>query len=74
MLNYFLRFIYFNVICVGVLPACVSGHHLRLWFLLRQEEGIGSSRTAVLDGCELRMWVLRLEPRPSERMASTLNH
>ena len=61
------------IICVSVLPAHVSVHHLRPWFQLKLEE-VGSPGTGDMDGvshwvgarnlmgsfadCELNLWTL----------------
>lgn len=39
--------------CLGVLPASMSAHHLHAWSLQRPEEWVTSSRIGVTDGCEL---------------------
>ena len=38
--------------CISVLPNYVYTNHIRAWCLQRSEEGVGSPRTGVIDGCE----------------------
>lgn len=37
---------------MGVLPVCMSVHHLYAWCPQSLEEGVGDSVTGVLDHCE----------------------
>lgn len=36
-----------SFICIGVLPACTSRHHLCAWYLRKPDQGTGSLRTGV---------------------------
>lgn len=47
------RFLEFCFMCISVLPACMSMHHVRAWCPQRSDEAIGSPGTGVTDGCEL---------------------
>jgi hypothetical protein len=45
--------IFFKNLCAGVLPACMSVHHIHAWWLQRPEEkSIDSSGTGVADSWE----------------------
>lgn len=48
--SFFLRFINFYLMCMGVSPACLSVQHLRVWSQQRSEERDGSPRTEITDG------------------------
>jgi hypothetical protein len=54
--------------CIGVLLACLSVHHVHVWCLWRPEEGVGFPRIPP----ELK--VIGTEPGSSGRAASALNH
>lgn len=43
---------------MGVLPACLSVHHLQAW----PEEGAGFQEGGGTDNCESPIWVLGIEP------------
>lgn len=50
-------FIYllFYFICVGILPACISVHHMCARCLWRPEEAVGSPRTGFGDDFDLHV-------------------
>lgn len=40
-------------------PACMSLHHMRVWYPQKPEEGVGSPGTGVTDSCGLAaLWGL----------------
>lgn len=47
---------------MSILPACMHVHHVHAWYLQRSEEGIGSPRTRVTDGCEPLSEFKKLNP------------
>ena len=62
----------FYFMCMNVLPACLSVHHMSAWCPGKPEEGIRFPRTGVTDGCKtpsvcwelnrwwgLDLWLLR---------------
>jgi hypothetical protein len=48
-----LGFWFFLSVCMDVLPACISVHHLYAWCPQKPEEGIIFPGTEVTGGCEL---------------------
>ena len=50
------------IMCMGVLPTCMSFHHMLAWCFQRPEEGFEFPETKVIDGCELPFdcWELNL--------------
>jgi hypothetical protein len=55
---------YFYLMCISILPASLSVHHMCAWCPGRSEEGIGFPRTGVTDSHELLCgsWELSLAP------------
>ena len=41
--------LFFNFMCITILPACVSVHLLCFWYLLKPEDGIIFCRVGVID-------------------------
>lgn len=56
---------------MGVLPACIHAHHIRIWCPWRPVEGIGFPGTGITDSYELlgagKLWVPGLNPGPLEK-------
>lgn len=59
---------------MGVLPACISVHHMCVWYPRRTKESVGSPRTGATDGCEppyeFWEWKLVLKEQPVLRPAT----
>lgn len=56
---------------MGIVPACISLHHICAWFLQKSEEGIWSSGTGVAQ-LWAAMWQLGMEAGSSARASSVL--
>lgn len=57
------RFIYFNVMCLHVLSACMDLHH-GTWYPWRSKENIRFLEAGLRDGCELQYGFLKMNPDP----------
>lgn len=57
-------YLYFYFICVGILPVCISVHHMHALCPWRSEDGIESSGTGLTDGCDppCGCWELNTDP------------
>lgn len=60
----------FYVLCLSVLPLCMSAPHA-CWCSQSSEEGIRSLRTGVIGGCETSIWELYLGPLQEQQELST---
>lgn len=61
-----LTFLLLNLMCMGVLPACLPVHHVYCWYLKEPEDGVSSPGTRVTDICELLSGNWELNPGPVE--------
>lgn len=48
--------------CMKILPACLSVHHMCAKWLWMPGEGIGIPRTRATDGCDLPSWFWEQNP------------
>ena len=58
---------------MGVLPTCMSVHHVHSWCPQRPEDSVKSSGTGATDDCK-PLWKLGIDSGSSGRADSTLNH
>ena len=55
-----------HLMCVDILPACMSVHRVLPGALRRPEEGVGSPGTGITDGCEPPCGCWESNPGPLE--------
>lgn len=64
--NLFFFNLKFHFMCMGVVPACMSVHFVHAWCPQRSEEVVESPGTRVNRWLSTIVWVLGIEPKPSE--------
>ena len=63
---------YYCIICMEVLPACMSPHHVRVWYVQRPERPVRPPETGIKDNCRWSCGCWKLNSVPLEEQPMLL--